>query len=327
MQKRDIFGRRKIEGIPPFLSHVILWSGVALLVWGETYSAMRSISIDSGSQEVVTANPALPDPDNDGHILHLTGNLRAATPAADPRFGAIPGGPAAFLRRTVEMRQWKKLSPRNASRTAREGFDLTWSKDEIDTRADDAPPDFMNPPMPIRTEGFLAQGLQLEAYAIDEVTLTAVDKMSPVKPSRELASQMETALPGYKAYLTGDWIVLSRTEPEVSRYRRTDDRVWPAGALRVKFEFVPIGPFTVVGSQFGNRIRPYEPPNGAAVLIARTGNHPASALFRSAAQSNTLFRWAIRIFGAGIFFAGLHNLMRARDRIRRYGADYYDTDD
>jgi len=323
MHKRDIFGRRIAKGLSPFLCHVILWSGVALNVWIEVYAAMRSLSIDSGRHEAISVDVEKPDPNNDGRVVHITGKLESAAPAGDRIFGPIPGSHAAFIRRTVEMRQWKKSPPR---RPSKEGFELVWAKEEIDTRSDGAPKGFQNEPMAIRDETAIASGLLLGGFELDEGVIAAIDRLLDVPPTRELASKLEIAMPGQQAFLSREWIVLNDGQPQISRYRITDDRVWPAGALRVKFSILPLGPFTISGTQSGNRIRAFASSGGASMLIALTGIHSREALFHSADSSNRFMYWAIRILASIVIFVGLHLLTVARDRLRKYGPDYFPND-
>ena len=135
-QKRNFLGVPVVKGIPPMVCHLLLWSGVALFTWIEIYSLMRSFSLAAGRQGVVSIDATAINPANNRAVVHLTAPIAYSAPATDSRFGPI--GNAAALRRTVEIHQWRAMGSAT-------GFDLVWAKDEIDTREDGAPPEFINP--------------------------------------------------------------------------------------------------------------------------------------------------------------------------------------
>lgn len=319
------FHRPAPQGIPPFLAHVILWGGVLLLVWNETSAALREHSLDTGAQTVVSVRADRVDPANEGRLIHLRGELRAETPALDPVFGAAAGA-QAFLRRKVEMRQWRP-NPDRGPGGGRNGFTLVWSAEEIDSRAEGAPEDMHNPPMPLRTEAFVARGLSLGAFAVDEVALSRIKPDPPPPATRAAASALASALPGHEGFVDGRWIVLSREAPTEGRSRSAREGRWPIGALRIQFETVPLGEYSITARQEGNRLRPQIGASGDGLLLMQRGSHAASESIQTAKSGGTFVHWAVRLLGMCIVLAGIHFLVRARDNIRRYGPDYYDTDD
>ncbi len=263
--------------LPPFLGRCIIAASLALLLWNEVSSALRANDLASSGQPIPTIDPAHPDPAFDRQTVQLRGALQADSPAADPVLGPIPN--AAFLRRSVEMYQWKTAGRRSTSRT---GYDLSWSNTHVNL---EAPPEFTNPPLPLRSGSFSANGLRLGAFLIAEPPgeLQAL----PITP--ELLQQVAAAFPKSRPVVSNGWIQLD--SPPV------------AGTLRFKFEYIPLGPHTVVAIQRGNSLHP---------LAAAPGTADPERLRADAASSSNFLLWAVRAFGAGLLFLGIRLLAKSR---------------
>lgn len=313
----------KRGGVPPEICLAVLWCGVALFIFNEVRLALQTTALETGERQVTEVAAERPDPANGGRLVHVRGVLTARAAAADAVFGAVGNG--AVLKRTVEMRQWRKASPRTQGKRVN-GFVQFWSEERHDTKEEGAGEEQVNPPMPVQTEYFDAAELRLGGFDVETLVTRAVRKLTPVRPSEEMARRMAEALPGYTGYVAGAWVVLSKEPPGPGFVGRKSDDRWGVGTIRVRFEEVALGPLTVTARQEGTYLRPYPQKGVSATMIVQTGDHSPAENFARAGLANGFMKWGIRFFAMAMTFAGLHMWNRAKELIRYYGPDYFATD-
>jgi hypothetical protein len=314
------------KGPPAAISYAALALGLLILIGNEVRAFVASVNLNAQSWPILTVDPDGIAPERDGRTVHTTGEITARRLAVDPQF-PVPGQ-FLVLWRIVEMQQWKKEStrgPQNVSGLAKNGFDIRWSNTEIDTRADAAPPEQQNPPMPLRSQVFTAEGLQLGAYSLTPDVLAALGQSQRIETTRELADALATVVPGAEGVLERNWMILAR-DPPMRSPRRSGQAVWPVGTLRVRFEAIPAGTYSVIGRQSERSLVPFDATVGRARYMARPGAHPADAIFRQARSDNQVLTWALRLFGAGLVVAGLLGVLLHRTNVRRYGRHYAGND-
>ncbi len=302
----------------PTLSYVLLFVGGGILVWNEIRSAFAAADLNNEPPQIVTVDPARPNPAHDGQIVHVTGELTAQRFATDPRF-PLPGK-FLLLRRFVEMQQWRKLSRRGAASTtgfAANGFDLYWAGEEIDTRADDAPPEQQNAPMPLKGEGFLAEGLHVGGFTLPPDVLPTLGKPQQLDPDRQLAATLAAAVSGAEGILDGNWIILATEPARHPPLRPSAEPVWAPGTLRVRFEHVSAGPYSLIARQTQNALFPFSAPSGGTHFLARAGTHAPSEIYREARSKNNFLTWALRMLGLGATVYGLLSVLQLRSQVRR----------
>lgn len=316
------------KGLPAPISYAALALGLLILIGNEVRSVVASASLSAPARPIVTVDPGAVDPGHDGATVHVTGLVTARQLAADPRFPV--SGQFLLLHRIVEMQQWQKeprRGPVNVSGVAANGFDLRWSAQEVDTRADAAPHEQQNPPMPVRSESFAAEGLHLGAFTLPLDALTAFGKPEKLRPTRELAAALAAGFPDAQGVIDRDWVILA-TEPAMASPRRSAQAraVWPAGTLRVRFEVVPAGTYSVVARQSQSSLLPFDGAMGTRQILARPGVHPVEAIYRQARGKNAFLTWALRLLGIGLTVAGLLGVLTHRSNVRRWGRDYAGND-
>lgn len=198
----------------------------------------------------------------DGPTTLVQGELTADAPAADPLVGPFPG--AAYLRRTVEMYQ-RSESPRGAN-------PHVWSRRVLES--DHAPV----PRMPLDKATFHATGLRFGQYAVWEEP----GPYERVALTEELAARLAAAVPGARPVADGEWI-------------RLDPRPVP-GSLRVKYEVIPLGEYSLAGVADGSVLKP---------VAGARGRHSAEALLGRATTENRTTLWVLRMFGGGLLLAAI----------------------
>ncbi len=303
--------------VPAPICYAALGFGLLILAGNEVRSFVAAANLTAPSRPIASVEADSVDPAQDGETVHVTGSLTARQFATDPRF-PVPGE-FLLLRRFVEMQQWEmepRRGPINVSGLAEKGFDLRWSAEEVDTRADAAPATQQNPPMPLRSEAFLAEGLRLGAFSLPADVIPALGKTEKVKPTRELAAALAAGFPGAEGVVDRDWIVIATGAPLKSPRRSGQERaVWPVGTLRVRFETIAAGPYSLVARQSQGTLLPFEATVGNPQYLARAGIHPAEAIYSQARGKNLFLTWALRLFGTGLFAAGLLGVLLHRTKI------------
>jgi hypothetical protein len=302
----------------PTLSYILLLFGGGILVWNEIRSFLAAADLTNEPTSITTVDPARPDPARDGQLVHLTGEISAERPATDPRL-PVPGR-FLMLRRIVEMQQWRKQPTRGANTPTgfgANGFDLYWSAEEEDTRVYDAPLEQQNAPMPLKSEAFLAEEFRLGGFTLPLDVLPALEKPKPLVPDRQLAATLAAALPGAEGILDGQWIILATEPGRRPPLRPSAKPVWAPGTLRVRFEQVPAGMYSLVARQTGTALFPFATSTGGSQFLARAGTHLASEIYREARRKNSFLTWALRVLGIGATLFGLLNVLRLRAIPRR----------
>ncbi len=302
----------------PTISYILLFFGGGILVWNEIRSFFAAADLNNEPPQITTVDSARPNAVNEGQVVHVSGEISAQRFATDPRF-PMPGR-YLLLRRFVEMQQWRKLSRRgSASSTgfAANGFDLYWSADEIDTRADGAPPEQQNAPMPMKSDGFLAEGLHIGGFTVPPDVLPALAKPQQLDPDRQLAATLAAAFPGAEGILDGNWIILATEPARRPPLRPSAKPVWAPGTLRVRFEQVSAGQYSLIARQTQNSLFPFPAPSGGTHFLARAGTHPPSEIYREARSKNNFLTWALRVLGIGATVYGLLSVLRLRSQVRR----------
>lgn len=198
----------------------------------------------------------------DGPTTLVQGELTADAPAADPLVGPFPG--AAYLRRTVEMYQ--------RSESTRGTDPHVWSRRVLES--DQAPV----PRMPLDTMTFHATGLRIGQY----VVWAEPGPYERVPLTDELAARLAAAVPGARPVADREWI-------------RLDPRPVP-GSLRVKYEVIPLGEYSIAGVADGSVLKP---------VAGARGRHSAEALLGRAATENQTTLWLLRFFGGGLLLAAI----------------------
>ena len=80
--------------------------GCVLLFWNEGNSAKTIASLNEGAGLVASVSTQKVEPGNEGKLVHIAGETKAANPARDTDLGITANG--LKLSRKVEMYQWKE---------------------------------------------------------------------------------------------------------------------------------------------------------------------------------------------------------------------------
>ncbi|XP_049782008.1 transmembrane protein 43 homolog isoform X4 [Schistocerca cancellata] len=97
--------KRKGTWFSLLLGFVTCVCGISLLLWNEEKAISFTQSFEEAVKEAISIHPGSKiNPDNDGHLVHITGPLEISEPLTEVEYGISV--PAVKLKRRVQMYQW-----------------------------------------------------------------------------------------------------------------------------------------------------------------------------------------------------------------------------
>jgi hypothetical protein len=291
-----------IKGI--LLGLALIAGSTILLFWNEGRAVQTSRSLDEGAGLVVGIDAARVDAANDGKLVHVSGDIKAATRFSDPEFGVSADG--LRLVRSVEMYQWKEESKSETRKNlgGSEETVTTYSYHRVwsDTRNDSGrfrqPDGHSNPQMRYQRASVVARDASLGAFRPGERLLQQLPASQDVRVERELAEAVRKKINSSAQAVDG------------RLYLGADPGSPRIGDLRVSFTAAPAGPASIIGRQIGTDFTEYQTQAGDRLLMIRPGILSAPAMFKAAVDENRTITWLLRLVGAVLMFAGFSLVLR-----------------
>lgn len=187
----------------------------------------------------VAASPV--NPDNEGRLVSVQGELLAERPPEDSEFGLVAAD-SIVLERDVEMYQWLEdcIDGTCTQRAA-------WSKKWIDSSKFGNPTGHRNPDrFPVDSARFVGEGIHIGAFEPDVDLLVASMglKPRPINPE-ELSANLAASFS-----ISGNELLSG------------SDSMHPVvGDLRIRYNAVPSAATTVIGIQKSSRLIPAPRPS------------------------------------------------------------------
>ena len=282
---------------------ILVGGAIWLLFWNEGRAVQTARALSEGAGLVISVEGAKRDAANDGKLIHVSGDAKAAAPLSDAEFGMTARG--LRLVRHVEMYQWKE-DRKQESRSRLGGGQETvttydyrrvWSKDAINASQFRESRNHQNPQMLYKDRAINAADVTLGGFKPGE------DIISRLGEGAELAvpAALEPALRAQRRepvqVADGKILIGDAASPRIGDYR-----IW--------YTSVPEGPVSIAARQQGDGLASYTATNGRTVLLVRTGVHSAVELFDEAKQENKLISWILRGAGALAMLMGWSLLLR-----------------
>ncbi|XP_060766137.1 transmembrane protein 43 [Neoarius graeffei] len=318
---RDRYTRVHTRSSPGFLERlgetmggmavgvVIFFLSFYVLFTNEGRAIRTASSLDEGLAQVVTLHPDFyVDPQNNGHLVHLSASLRTAQPLHDPNYNVMVQ--AVKLKRNVEMYQWVEYQE---SRDYTENgetktettytYNTEWKSEIINSRNFDKEIGHVNP----------------SAMAVESVTVVAPDVwVGHFFLSKGLIDQINnfktlslSALPVTDQFLT---------VYEDYFYHTANPRRPEVGDVRVSFSYAglsgevsfpgPAQKVSVVAMQKKDKLVPFKTKSGDTLEILYLEELTAEEVFAREHQHNVMMTWALRAGGWLLMFIGINLTMR-----------------
>src|SRR5262249_56714792 len=137
------------------------------MLWNGGRGVQTATSLAEGAALVKTIEARRDDPEHEGKLVHVTGEMKAGVKPSDPEFGGSAEG--LRLVRTAEMYQWreeKKTETKKNVGGSEEtvttySYVQVWSESPIDSREFKVTEGHVNPQMRYRSSGFLGRDVTL----------------------------------------------------------------------------------------------------------------------------------------------------------------------
>lgn len=291
-----------IKGI--LFGFVFVIGACALLFWNEGNSAKTAAALSEGAGLVISVSSERADPANEGKLIHVAGETKAANLARDPDLGVSGNG--LRLVRKVEMYQWKE-ERRTETRQRLGGgeetvttytYQRTWSEEPINSSSFRDAANHRNPPMPnVRSRGFAAEGVTLGGFRLDERIIGMLGNGESFDAPADVAPRVRERL-GERAKVErgGIYVGWNSNQPQI-------------GDIRIAYSLLPIQPVSVVGRQSQGGFTPFITSNKRTILLAETGRQDAALMFKHAQDANQALTWVLRVVGIFVLFMGFRMML------------------
>jgi hypothetical protein len=281
---------------------LMLVLSIVLQFWNEGRTVARDAALAEGRSTVQRVADAIPAPQRDGALVHVSGAATAARPVRDEEFGVDV--PALALRRRVEMYQWDEKKSRREEKQVGGGthtvteyrYEQDWDDDAIDSSRFEQAAGHANPgPLPYTAQTWRADEVRLGGYTLAPEVVGEIGGWENV-PAARIALPPNLAA-SFRA--AGDWFTTS-----------IDGENPSVGDVRVRFEQLPAGPVSVVARQQAGALVTHATASGGELVLVERGTVAADAMFDAEAERNSLFAWGLRGAGFVLAWIGFNLLLR-----------------
>jgi Transmembrane protein 43 len=284
---------------------IIIPVTIVLLWWNEGRAVTTANSLKEGAAAVVNVAADKIDPANDKKLIHVTGEAKAAEPVSDPDFGISV--PALRLVRSEEIYQWVEETKTETKEKVGGGEETTttytYEKKWVDEPVKSA--EFKKPDGHTNEGDLIAGNANISAENVTlgafKVPETFVKQMgSPVKHAvtdADLAKLPADLKEGTQIHSGALYFGGNPDEPQV-------------GDVRVSFEIVKPGAFSIVAAQIGETFEPFQTKAGKPINLIENGTVSAETMFKNAEDTNKMITWLVRFLGFLFMAFGFMAIMR-----------------
>ncbi len=275
---------------------LLIIAAIGLLFWNEGRAVKRAQDLEQGQNKVVSLDKPTVKSDNDGGLVHTTGDLEVDGPVEDPTFGI--SAKAVHLKRTVEMYQWHE--DKDTKKVKRNGetkkkttysYEKSWDSDLVNSSSFKKSSGHQNPKeMPYDSNVFRPDEVRLGEFMVADELL---EELNTEKP-----------LPLEKKDLEG----IPEAHRDTAQVRQ--NRIYIHGAprspkvgdVRVNFTWIEPETVSVVGGQTDSTLSSYTSKKlNYDIGMIEPGTKSADKMFAEAQAENTQLTWLLR--GAGWLMA------------------------
>lgn len=280
------------------LGPVLVIGACVALFWNEGRAVQTVRSLTEGASIVVDVPPSPVSLASDGLLVHVTGEMKAATKLSDPDFAVTAD--AVRLIRDVAMYQWKEESKSETRKNAGGSEETVttytyrreWSGRPIDSTKFKQPGLHENPPMTIRDRDAVSRDATLGAFRLGEQAIRSfnTDTKLDVEPSIAEAVRKK---------------MNRQVNIQIGQIYLSDNPGSPRiGDYRISYRIVPVGTGSVVARQAGTELSGYQTKAGDVILLAHTGSQSAAEMFKAAQDANKVLTWILRAVFTMLVFIG-----------------------
>lgn len=174
-----------IRGV--LIGGLLFLAAFPLLFWNESRTVSRARALEKGASAVVALRRSdVVDPASEGQLVWLTGEAVTDETLRDDEFALAVK--AIRLRRHVEMHQWvEKRESRTQTKfgggtetVTRYHYSSQWKDSPVDSGRFARPTEHANPPMPCKSQEWLAQRVSVGAFQLSPTLVRQIGGSQPL---------------------------------------------------------------------------------------------------------------------------------------------------
>ena len=312
-RRRPLKGAKK--GFAWLFGLFFLAVGLAIIVGYEIYWARVVVPERAGMVAAISVNTDKLDPQNNGRLIHVTGELAGVENLTDPEFGVAVD--ALRLRRRVWMYQWEQGGVKSTLSSGTEdshgatttdwkiktyNYSKDWSEKLIDSRS------FYN------TGHDNPAAMKIPDRAVDATNITlGVFAVAP-----ELVKQIDN----FQTVPVNDKNLSALAEPIRSKTKLLSDEIYfgtnanqpVIGDLKIRFESAPATNVSVIARQDGGHLSPYAVGKSGSISQLRVGTFSVQEMTGQFAKDEFQRRMIIWVAGGVLILFGGFVIKMARRR-------------
>lgn len=284
---------------------------LAMLAYNEYNMVVTADALDEGEDAVVSVDASPVDPDNDGELVHFTGDIETGEELGDALLPAVRHD-ALMLRRTGEMYQFEETERTDSDGDTEYRINEVWHSGENQIRH------HRNVENPEFEEEFHSETQYASEVTVGDFEMSDDFVGGPLTPGEqeetveldESVLELLTLEDGYIEDPPRDFINIEQEGDThyvfVSRWEDSDSSLSnpEIGDYRIKFELIEPYEATVIGEQHDGGIRAWEADAGRDVKLATPGEASPEEMFEEAHAENVTTTWVVRFFGLVMLFSG-----------------------
>lgn len=291
--------RDSIKGI--LFGFILIAAAIIVLFWNEGRAVARYKTLQEGRGAVMSVMPNEVIPENEGKLVHMSGEVKVDESVSDPIFNV--SSTCVKLKRHVEMYQWEE------DKTTKEKKKIGGSKEKVTTytykkkwndrliHSDDfsKPEGHSNPAeMIYQSDTFTASNPRLGAFKLSSGLIHLMRNYK--KHSLNSKMELPRELSG-KAKIVGGKIYIGKdpANPEI-------------GDMKISFKKIKPSQVSLITKQSGDSFSPYRTSNGGTIEILKSGTWSAQDLLKDSEESNAMLTWILRAGGFIIMGIGFSML-------------------
>ncbi len=278
---------------------VLFLAAFPLLTWNEGRAIKRAKTLQMGSKAVISVSADAVDAANEGRLVHVNGEVAVEGEVTDADFGV--SAPVIKLRRNVEMYQWaedKKTETKKKVGGSEETvitytYRKKWSDREIDSSAFKTPIGHENPDkMAVESKSFVGDNPRIGAFDLPESLTGMIDNFRALPIAKDAAVPTAAAEAPVQIFAEGFYVGKDPKAPVI-------------GDLKIQFEVVDPGPYSVIARQIQKTFEPYVIDNLGSIELLEPGTVSAATMFANEQQGNVILTWILRLVGLVMMFLGV----------------------
>ncbi|MDI1310607.1 TMEM43 family protein [Prosthecobacter sp.] len=284
---------------------IIIPVTIVLLWWNEGRAVTTANSLKEGAAAVVHVAADKVDPANDKKLVHVTGDAKATGMVEDTNYGISV--PALRIVRTEEIYQWventKTETKEKVGGSEETTTTYTYEKKWVDEPVKSS--EFKKPEGHTNKGDLIPENANIAA---GEVTLGVFDV--PEDFVKQMGSPIKNAVTDADLARLPEDLKTGTKIQDGAFYIGENPKTPQVGDVRVSFEIVKPGTYSILAAQIDETFEPYQTKAGDAINFIEEGTVSAEAMFKNAAAANSMITWLVRFFGFLFMAFGFMAIMK-----------------